>query len=247
MFQRDLQSGQWTQVAKLTASDGALGDNFGISVALSGDTAVIGAPWGDGLMLRSGAAYVFQRAAQTGQWTQVAKLTADDGATNDSFGTSVALSGDTAVIGSNYDDDLGTNSGSAYAFRRDSQTGQWMQVAKLTASDGAAYDYFGFSVAVSDDKALIGVYYDDDLGADSGSAHVVALPATDCNGNGGPDACEDLCPGDFTGDGAVEMDDLTALFDCWQQPCGDLNNDGATDLEDLGVIFANWGNVCPCP
>ncbi|MEE9595169.1 MAG: DapH/DapD/GlmU-related protein [Acidiferrobacterales bacterium] len=103
-----------TEVAKLTASDPATFAEFGFSVALAGDTAVIGAVGDD---FFSGSAYVFTRSGTT--WTQQAKLTASDAAIGDLFGFSVALAGNTAVIGAFLDDDAGSGSGSAYVFSRD--------------------------------------------------------------------------------------------------------------------------------
>ncbi|MFQ5983431.1 MAG: hypothetical protein ACE5KS_08670, partial [Woeseiaceae bacterium] len=83
---------------------------------MAGDTAVIGARSDDDAGTNSGSAYVFTRSGTT--WTQQAKLIASDGAFADQFGRSVALAGDTAVIGAIFDDDAGTNSGSAYVFTR---------------------------------------------------------------------------------------------------------------------------------
>ena len=156
------------EVDKLVASDGASGDSFGYSVAVDGDTAVIGAVHDDDNGLDSGAAYVFSRI--DGIWRQQAKLTASDGAAYDYFGVSVAVDGDTAVIGAYYDDDNGYNSGAVYVFIRSGDS--WVRQAKLTASDGAGWDYFGVSVAVDGDTAVIGAHYDDDNGTDSGSAYV---------------------------------------------------------------------------
>ena len=99
------------------------------------------------------------------------KLTASDGAANDFFGFSVSLSGDRALVAAIRDDDLGTDSGSAYVFERQGD-GTWLEVAKLTASDGAAVDYFGVSVSLSGDRALVGACCDDDLGDNSGSAYI---------------------------------------------------------------------------
>ncbi len=101
----------WTQLGKLTASDAAASDYFGWSVSVSGDTAVIGATGDDG---GTGSAYVFTRSGTV--WTQLGKLTASDAAAQDYFDSSVSVSGDTAVIGANYDDGIGTDSGSAYVF-----------------------------------------------------------------------------------------------------------------------------------
>jgi hypothetical protein len=163
--------GTWTQQAKLTANDGAAGDVFGSSVAISGDYAIVGAYLdGIGANIFQGSAYVFVRSGNS--WTQQAKLIANDGATNDYFGTSVAISGDYALVGS-YSDDIGANTdqGSAYVFARSGT--DWTQQAKLTANDGAAGDYFGLSVAISGDYAIVGAN-GDDIGAknDQGSAYL---------------------------------------------------------------------------
>jgi hypothetical protein len=155
--------GAWSQQAKLTASDGAAFDFFGYSVALSGDTALVGA-YADDIAAgaNAGSAYVFTRSGSS--WSQQAKLTAGDGAADDWFGYSVALSGDTALVGA-YQDDIaaGTNAGSAYVFTRSGSS--WSQQAKLTTSDGAAFDSLGYSVALSGDTALVGAYIDDSAGS----------------------------------------------------------------------------------
>ena len=164
----DLASG-WTQVAKLTAGDGAALDEFGNSVSIDGDTMVIAAHSDDDKGDNSGSAYVYTRDTAgdlASNWTQVAKLTAGDGAVNDRFGYSVSIDGDTMVIGACKDDDKGDNSGSAYVFTRDTAgdlTSNWTQVAKLTADDGAADDYFGWSVSIDGSTVVIGAHYDDCL------------------------------------------------------------------------------------
>ena len=157
--------GTWAFQQKLTDPDGASEDWFGISVAVSGDTAVVGDRPNN-----AGAAFVFLRSG--GIWTLQQKLTAPDGATGDHFGTSVAVSGDTAVVGA-YEDDIDANAvaGSAYVFLRSG--GAWTLQQKLTAPDGAAYDSFGRSVAVSGDTAVIGAHFDDvGANANAGSAYV---------------------------------------------------------------------------
>ena len=148
---------------KLTASDAAAEDQFGVSVAISGTTAIVGAR-GDDAGSNSGSAYLFDTT--TGQ--QLFKLTASDAAAKDFFGFSVAISGTTAIVGAWQDDDAGTDSGSAYLF--DTATGQ--QIFKLTASDAAAKDFFGVSVGISGTTAIVGAWRDDDAGADSGSAYL---------------------------------------------------------------------------
>jgi hypothetical protein len=167
----------WIQQAQLTASGGAWADGFGISVALSGDTALVGASYDDvGANINQGSAYIFVRDGTT--WTQQAQLTASDGAAYDCFGQLVALSGDTALVGAPFDIiGANTNQGSAYTFVRSGTT--WIQQAQLTASDGAAYDYFGISVALSGDTALVGAPFDN-VGANTvqGSAYVFARNGT---------------------------------------------------------------------
>jgi len=158
----------WSEMQKLLALDGAGYDNFGVSVSLDGDYALIGADKDDDKGIDSGSAYVFIRNGSF--WDQEAKLLASDGAPNDYFGYSVSFDEDTAIIGAYGHDDNGDLSGSAYIFTR---TGNiWTQQAKLLASDGAQSDYFGYSVSLSGDTALIGAFRDDDNGYYSGSAYV---------------------------------------------------------------------------
>jgi uncharacterized repeat protein (TIGR01451 family) len=158
-----------TYTAKLTASDGVASDLFGQSVALSGDTALVGAHWDD---IYKGSAYIFVKPGSgwTTTSTYTAKLTASDGAGGDEFGYSVAISGDTALVGAHGDDDDGSASGSAYVFVKPGSgwTTTSTYTAKLTASDGAGSDYFGNSVALSGDTALVGAYLDD---SQKGSAY----------------------------------------------------------------------------
>jgi len=161
----------WTQQAELILSDGAAGDWFGGKLALSGETAVIGARFHDvDGKSNQGAAWVFVRAA--GVWTLQAELTASDGAADDWFGESSAVSGDTAMVGATGHDLEGRNEqGAAYVFTR--SAGIWTQQAKLTASDGAAGDWFGIATALSGDGALVGARAHDVAGrSDQGAAYV---------------------------------------------------------------------------
>jgi len=166
----------WSQQVKLTAADGVAGDVFGISIAFSGDTIVIGADLNDEKALNAGAVYVFTRSGSS--WSQQAKITAADGAETDIFGVRVALSGDTILISARRDDDdvMGIDAGSAYIFTRTGTT--WLQQIKLTASDGAADDRFGRSVALVADTAVIGAMFQDDKGDNSGSAYVFTRSGT---------------------------------------------------------------------
>ena len=161
-------AGTWTEQGKLTASDGAAGDSFGEAVAISADTIVVGSDRDDDGGTDSGSAYVFVRDA--GTWTEQDKLVASDPGTNDLFGRRVAIDGDTIVVGVRQEDQQGSNAGAAYVFTRSGTT--WTQEAKLMASDGEAFDFFGESVALRGDVALVGAIGDSDRGADSGAVYV---------------------------------------------------------------------------
>lgn len=167
---KDNGTGQFEHVQKLLAADGATYDYFGKSVAIDGDTAVVGAYFDDDGDAESGSAYVFTRNDE-GSFSQTAKLTANDAATEDYFGFSVAISDDTVAVGAYGDDDSGSGSGSAYIFTRE-ESGSFSQTSKLIASDGAAGDWFGYSLAIDGDTVLVGAYRDDDNGSGSGSAYV---------------------------------------------------------------------------
>ena len=172
VFERDDLTGQWNQVDKLSASDGNKFDYFGYGVSVSGNIAIVGANGDDDMNSGSGSAYVFERDDLTGRWNQTFKLLASDGAGGDRFGTSVSVSGNVAIIGAYGDDDMGSVSGSAYVFEKNTNTGHWAEVDKLTASDGAAFDKFGDSVSVSGNVAIVGAYDGDGNVKNSGSAYV---------------------------------------------------------------------------
>jgi WD40 repeat protein len=157
------------QLHKLTANDAAEHEYFGFSVAISGNTAIVGAYWDDFAVTRAGAAYLFE--VSTGN--QLYKLTADDAAAGDIFGYAVAVSGNTAIVAARFDDDGGSASGSAYLF--DVNTGN--QLDKLTANDAAAFDNFGYCVAIDEGVCIVGSPADDDSGDGSGSAYLFEGPA----------------------------------------------------------------------
>jgi trimeric autotransporter adhesin len=142
-----------TQTAALTASNGAPSTELGYSVSISGSTIVAGAPDSN---QGPGAAYIF--VEPTGGWanmTQTAELTASDGEDHDGFGSAVAISGSTVVIGSPYAS-IGTNAeqGAAYVFTESGST--WTQSAKLSSSDGVSYNYFGSALATTGSTIVAG-------------------------------------------------------------------------------------------
>lgn len=251
----------WTQQTRMTATDGAAGNELGRAVAFSGDYVIAGARLADlgpGFN-NAGAAYVFKRTNTT--WAQQAKLTASDMNGEDLFGVSVGISGDYAVVGAFQDDDGGNASGSAYVFRRNGTT--WVEDAKLTAFDDDPSDHFGFSAAMSGGFALIGTPDVDDFGSSSGTAYVFGA-ALDCNGNGDPDSCDimggvssdnngdgvpDECGGsggDFDSENDLDHDmkDFRAFQNCFNRGgglltgCGDYDGepDGDVDLDDYFMM-----------
>ncbi|WP_324662630.1 FG-GAP repeat protein [Haloarcula sediminis] len=167
--------GSWSQQTKIAADDGDSDDQFGCSVAMSddGEHAFVGAKYDRATASDAGSAYVFERSG--GAWRQRAKLTADDGDSEDHFGTSVDISGDgsTLLTGAYGDEDPhGEEAGSAYVFER--SDGSWSQQAKLVAGDGESEDEFGGSVALSGDGSLglVGAKWDNDPVRHAGSAYV---------------------------------------------------------------------------
>lgn len=145
--------GTWTQQQKLLASDGGEFDSFGNAVAIEGDRVVIAAHQADvGSALFAGAAYAFERSG--GTWTQTQKITPDIPTEDDTFGSSVALDGDTVVIGARQPpllDDGGN--GRAFVFVDDGTS--WTQQAELVAADPAIGDEFGAAVGIAGDQIVV--------------------------------------------------------------------------------------------
>ncbi len=162
------------ETKKLTASDAQADDQFGVSVAVSGDTAVVAARFANAGGTNAGAAYVFERdQGSQDNWGEVTKLTASDAEAGDLFGTSVAISGDIAIVGARFESAGGHQAGAAYVFQRGhGGPDNWGEVAKLTASDAQATDWFGAAVAVSGDTAVVGAYLEDAGGDFAGAAYV---------------------------------------------------------------------------
>ena len=246
----------WGEVKKFVAGDGAGYDFFGENVSISGDTAIVGARNDDDNGSGSGSAYIFYRdQGGVDNWGEVKKLTADDGADYDLFGLGVSISGDTAIVGAVYDDDNGSESGSAYIFSRD-QGGadNWGQVKKLLAGDGAADDYFGWGVSISGDTAIVGAYGDDDNGDFSGSAYIFFLQSAsvDTDNDGLSDAienavpCLDVSDADTDDDGIIDgMEDVNhnGVVDNGEtNPCSvDTDGDGIQDGTELGYTLSDIG------
>ena len=166
IFVRDGES--WIQQAKLTADDGVASDNFGHSVSISEDFAIVGAPkHAHAGLKQSGTAYIFGQNGEN--WTQHAKLTEDEPGARNQFGVSVSISGGVAIVGAPFDDGKATDTGVAYIFNRNG--GTWVQHSKITAKDADEQDQFGNAVSIFHNIALIGAKFDDELGNDAGAVY----------------------------------------------------------------------------
>jgi hypothetical protein len=148
----------------ITAAEPINGSQFGRSVAISGQTALVGAFSGSG----GGQAYVYERTSSG--WVQTQKLVPAGLASGDSFGYAVGLSGETALVTARGDKDNGFGSGAAYIFRK--HAGSWVEVTKLLASDGGPEDNFGLACSLDGATCVIGAPGDDQGAANAGAAYV---------------------------------------------------------------------------
>jgi len=215
----------WVEEAYLIAGEPQIGAFFGISVALSGDTILIGAHGQDHSgVTDAGAAYVFVRTGTT--WRQEAVLVADEAEDKDFFGLSVALEGDTALVAAFNDDLESMDEGAVYVFVRSGS--RWSKQARLTASNAATGDRFGSSVSISGDTALIGAYLDDHSGfVDAGAAYVCVRNGTTWSEQAVLTASD---PGD------------SDLFGCAVSVDGDTALIGA-ELDDVPGVSVNQGSA----
>jgi len=242
----------WSQQAKLSASDGEDGDQFGCSVAWDGDYIVIGARYDNDNGNHSGSAYVFKQDA-TG-WAEQQKLLASDGAANDEFGFSVSISAKYAIVGTTKGDGNEVDSGAAYIFERDCTN--WMQRSKVTASDGVANDWFGRAVSISGIYTVVGAWSNDANGADSGSAYIFER---DRKGwfERSKLVASDSAAGDYLGYavsignnflvcGAMGDDDVASaagavyVFEKTLCPVADLSGNCYADFYDLAIFADDW-------
>jgi hypothetical protein len=226
----------FVQQQQLVATDGAALDQFGSAVAISGDTAVVGAPYDTvGANYHQGSVYVFTRSGNN--WTQQAQLFASNGSAGDEFGWSVAIDGDTIVVGADaYDVFANTDQGTAYVFTRSGTT--WTQQAQLFANDGSGTDrdYFGVSVAVKGDTAIVGAYMDDYLfNINQGSAYVFVRSGTTWS------LQQHLIPADGASvdefGSSVALEGETAVVGAWSKTVGPNVQQGAA------YVFVRGGTV----
>ncbi|MEO7311351.1 MAG: FG-GAP repeat protein [Chitinophagaceae bacterium] len=170
-----LENGVWVQKQKVTGSNAISGDNFGWNIDMKKGLAVITSALDDiGTAIDAGSAYIFRLNDTTGLWIETQKIYPNDGTSGDNFGNTVCISGDKMIITAIFDDVNGiARRGSAYIFTN--QSGNWVQTAKLIASDGAYEDYFGTNAAIQGDFALVGAYAADGTFGNQGACYLFKL------------------------------------------------------------------------
>ncbi|MHC4427753.1 MAG: hypothetical protein ACYS0D_04015, partial [Planctomycetota bacterium] len=225
---------EWALEQLLVAPEGQPGDNLGWSVAIAGDLIVAGAPFDDDTGVTSGSAYVFRYDGAS--WTAESKLLAQDGSAGDKFGLTVAVDDGIVLAGAPYWDEpnlILPDFGATYAFSY--SAGNWSQEARILDPGGWIADQFGWSVAISNQTAIMGAISDDaELILNSGNSLIFErdpLPG---------------CPADLDGDGTVSTSDLLELLGQWGgHPAGppDLDGDGTVGTGDLLILLGAWG---PC-
>jgi hypothetical protein len=239
VFHRNLGGpNQWGQAAKLTASGDWSSQRLGESVAIHGDVAVVGDPYGHGSL--AGAVYVFQRTpGGQGSWIETAKLLAPDPEGGDNFGHAVSIGDVGIAVGTTRADGNGPGlPGVVYLFRRDPAWPlDWIVHAHFSPVDGAPDDHFGTSVAVTDSAVVAGAPEDADMAPGSGSAYVFDLHR-----------CE-RCPADIAPPyGSVGAVDFLALLAAWGTDPGgppDLDGNGTVGVEDFLLLLEAWGPCFP--
>ena len=230
----------WSQQAKIQASDPDEYDNFGHSVAIDGDTVVVGTPWegiGSGYQ---GAAYVFTRSGTS--WSQQAKLTSSDIQSSDSFGACVTIKGDTIVAGAYGEDTGGSNAGAAYVFTRSGTS--WSQQAKIQASDKAAGDYFSrYSLDLSSNTLVVGAHNENKTGAidGAGAAYIFTRSGTSWSQQAklvASDASQGACFG-FS----VAIDGDTVVVGAYQEATTVVNGGAAYIFTRSGTTWSQQAKI----
>lgn len=163
----------WMEIAKVTPEGGKKNDQYGFTIAMAGNTIVVGSRRADldtatGTLTDAGAVYVY--SLKGGSVRLVTKLSASDASEKDEFGQSVAIAGDVIAVGAWKDDN---QKGSIYLFHR--VGGEWIQTDKITASDGMAGDEFGYSLSAFGNRMVTGAHKADFVSKDAGAAYVLPM------------------------------------------------------------------------
>ncbi len=218
----------WTQTAKLLASDGDEDDQFGERLDIDQDTIIIGARYDDAMGTWSGSAYIFEYDGVG--WNEQIKLNAFDARSSEFFGHDVAIHNGRALVGAwGQNDPFGIfNAGAAYAYSRTSEG--WTLDRKIVASDQEGWDFFGYSVAISSEHAIIGADGNDDFwwGEDAGAVYMITLN------------CEASCPADLNSDGSLNFFDVSYFLTNQV----DFNNDSLFNFFDVSAFLAAFAAGC---
>lgn len=246
----------WVENAKLMASDGVEYGEFGVSVSISGDCAVVGATGDPVNGVASGSTYVFRHDGS--DWLEESKLVPDDGNAADFFGEVVSINGDRAIVGARWDDDNGSNSGSAYVFEFADE--DWVQHGKLIASDGAALDVFGFSAAIWGDYAIVSALQNDNGDPNTLKAYLFEHNGSDWievsaivgigGGAEGNTSNTVAIQGDTALIGSINtgvVDGSAFVYDlgCYLQCQADLTGEGTLDFFDISAFLSAFEGSDP--
>ena len=235
------QGSTWVETAQLVQSDASAGsDEFGNSVGVSDDVIVVGAEFNDNeLGNNAGAAYVFEKIG--GVWTEVAKLTASDGAGERHYGENVAVSNGTIVVGQRENGTLGNNAGAAYVYEK--VGGVWTETAKLLASDGDKNALFGDTVEIEDDTIVVGSYKADAGGANGPGAVYVFQDL-----GGTWTEVQKLSAGDLAGGGfgrSVDVAGDTIVVGAWKDSTQVNEGGSAYVFEDQDGVWVEVAKLLP--
>jgi len=261
IFRYDHDLSLWVEEQKLLPSDGNDLDQFGWTVAISSNVAIVGANRDDDNGSFSGSAYVYRYNDRASAWKPEEKLFPSDSAAGAVFGSSVAVADDIAVIGAAGANGYSPESGAVYLFQYDKTN--WVEQAKLVGSHSETINSLGIEAAISGDAVIVGDQADGEHGHLAGAA-LVFRGLSDCNENGTLDICdvsegtsqdvngngildECECLWDLDGNGGIGHKDLVTLLTQWRTNPGgppDFDGDGTVAVPDLLLLLANWG---PCP
>ncbi len=227
----------WSQQQKIVASDAEQSDYFGKSSAISGDTVVVGAKSEDTGASNAGAAYIFTRSGTT--WSQQQKIQASDAQASDYFGSRSSIDGDTVVVGAYAEDAGGSNAGAAYVFTRSGTT--WSQQAKLTASDAAADDNFGWDTGIDGDTVVVGAQREAAGGTDAGAAYIFTRSGTTWSQQAKLTA-SDAQAGDYFGRSSAISGD-TVVVGAYTEDAGGSNAGAAYIFTRSGTTWTQQAKI----
>ena len=183
IFEKNSNDSSWNQVDKILGSSTHSDSTFGRSVSINGNFAIIGADREDTNGTFAGAAYIFEKNSDDSSWNEVHRIVSSDIEAGDYFGSSVAIDGSFAIIGAYQEDSAANNAGAAYIFEKNSDDSSWNQVHKIVASDIESGDYFGFSVAIYGNYAIVGARNEGTGGSDAGAAYIFKKNSNDSSWN----------------------------------------------------------------